>query len=105
MKNIRVNELKKWMNSNKQFQLIDVRESFEWDICKIDGAQLLPLSSFNPSSCGLNPEDSHYIYCYKGKRSMVAIKELKKAGFQKLKNLSGGIDLWAKEIDLDMPQY
>ena len=44
MKNIRVNELKKWMNSNKQFQLIDVRESFEWDICKIPNAELIPMN-------------------------------------------------------------
>ncbi|MEC8971454.1 MAG: rhodanese-like domain-containing protein, partial [SAR324 cluster bacterium] len=44
-------------------------------------------------------------YCYKGKRSMLALKELKRAGFNKLKNLSGGIDLWAEEVDSDMPQY
>ena len=93
------------LNNDKSAVLIDVRESFEWDICKIDGAKLLPLSSFNPSESGLSTEDSLYLYCYKGKRSMVALKKLKKAGFNKLKNLSGGIDLWAKEIDLDMPQY
>ena len=98
-------EFKDALDNDKSAVLIDVRESFEWDICKIDGAQLLPLSSFNPDTCGLNPEDSHYLYCYKGKRSMVALKELRKSGFKKLKNLSGGIDLWAKEIDLDMPQY
>ena len=98
-------EFKDAMEQDPSAVLVDVRESFEWDICKIDGAQLLPLSSFDPASSGLDPEDSLYIYCYKGKRSMQALKELKKAGFKKLKNLSGGIDLWAEEVDSDMPQY
>ena len=98
-------EFKDAMDQDPSAVLVDVRESFEWDICKIDGAQLLPLSSFEPASSGLDPEDSIYLYCYKGKRSMLALKELKKAGFKKLKNLSGGIDLWAEEVDSDMPQY
>ncbi|MBT3213417.1 MAG: hypothetical protein HN351_02115 [Deltaproteobacteria bacterium] len=98
-------EFKDAMDQDPSAVLVDVRESFEWDICKIDGAQLLPLSSFEPASSGLDPEDTIYLYCYKGKRSMLALKELKKAGFKKLKNLSGGIDLWAEEVDSDMPQY
>ena len=98
-------EFKNAMDQDPSAILADVRESFEWDICKIKGAQLLPLSSFDPASSGLNPEDSLYLYCYKGKRSMLALKELKKAGFKKLKNLSGGIDLWAEEVDTDMPKY
>tara|TARA_Y100001970_G_scaffold290718_1_gene425446 strand:- start:346 stop:927 length:582 start_codon:yes stop_codon:yes gene_type:complete len=98
-------KFKEAIDNDPSAVLIDVRESYEWDICKIEGARLLPLSSFDPFSNGLNPEDSIYIYCYKGKRSMLALKELKKAGFKKLKNLSGGIDLWAEEIDSNMPQY
>ena len=98
-------DFKEAMEQDPASVLVDVRESFEWDICKIDGAQLLPLSSFETSSSGLDPEDSIYIYCYKGKRSMLVLKELKKAGFKKLKNLRGGIDLWAEEVDSDMPQY
>ena len=98
-------EFKAAMDQDPSAVLVDVRESFEWDICKIDGAQLLPLSSFEPATSGLNQEDSIYLYCYKGKRSMRALKELKKSGFKKLKNLSGGIDLWAEEVDSEMPQY
>ena len=98
-------EFKAAMDQDSSAVLVDVRESFEWDICKIDGAQLLPLSSFEPATSGLNQQDSIYLYCYKGKRSVLALKELKKAGFKKLKNLSGGINLWAEEVDLDMPQY
>ena len=98
-------EFKEAMDKDPCAVLVDIRESHEWDICKIDGAQFLPLSSFDPATSGLDREDSIYLYCYKGKRSMLALKELKKAGFKKLKNLSGGIDLWAEEIDSNMPQY
>ena len=98
-------EFKAAMDKDPSAVLVDVRETFEWDICRIDGAQLLPLSSFEPAKSELDPDATIYLYCYKGKRSMLALKELKKAGFNKLKNLSGGIDLWAEEVDSKMPQY
>ncbi len=85
--------------------LIDVREQYEWEICHIDGARLIPTSSFDPKSSGLSKESSIYLYCYKGQRSIMALKELWKAGYTNLKNLKGGIDLWAEDIDPDMPQY
>jgi rhodanese-related sulfurtransferase len=82
-----------------------VIEQYEWDICYIDGARLLPTSSFDPSTSGLDTETPIYLYCYKGQRSMTALKELWNAGYKNLKNLKGGIDLWAEEVDPDMPQY
>ena len=85
--------------------LVDVREQYEWDICYIDGASLLPTSSFDPLTSGLDKEAPIYLYCYKGQRSMTALKELWNAGYKNLKNLKGGIDLWAEEVDPDMPQY
>ena len=98
-------EFKTAIEQDPSAVLVDVRERFEWDICRIDGARLLPLSKFDPDTCGLDPESSIYLYCYMGKRSMLALKELKRAGFNNLKNLTGGIDLWAVEVDSDMPRY
>ena len=98
-------EFKTAIEQDPSAVLIDVRERFEWDICRIDGARLLPLSKFDPDTCGLDPDSSIYLYCYMGRRSMLALKELKRAGFNKLKNLTGGIDLWALEVDSDMPRY
>ncbi len=43
--------------------LIDVREQYEWEICHIDGARLIPTSSFDPKSSGLSKESSIYLYC------------------------------------------
>ncbi len=85
--------------------LVDVREQFEWNICYIDGARLLPASTLEPSNSGLDKEATIYLYCYKGQRSKTALKELWSAGYKNIKNLKGGIDLWAEEVDPDMPQY
>lgn len=98
-------EFKNSINNDPSAVLVDVRESFEWDICKIKGAKLIPLSALDPTSSSLNSKDSLYLYCYKGKRSVMALKKLRKAGFKKLKYLRGGIDLWAEEVDPDMPKY
>ena len=98
-------EFKKALEQDSAAVLVDVREQYEWDICYIDGARLLPTSSFDPATSGLNKEAPIYLYCYKGQRSMTALKELWNAGYKNLKNLKGGIDLWAEEVDPNMPQY
>ena len=98
-------EFKKALEQDPAAVLVDVREQYEWDICYIDGARLLPTSSFDPATSGLDKEVPIYLYCYKGQRSMTALKELWNAGYKNLKNLKGGIDLWAEEVDPDMPQY
>ena len=98
-------EFKKALEQDPAAVLVDVREHYEWDICYIDGAKILPTSSFNPVTSGLDKEAPIYLYCYKGQRSMTALKELWNAGYKNLKNLKGGIDLWAEEVDPDMPQY
>ena len=98
-------EFKIALEQNPKAFLVDVREQYEWDICYIDGARLLSTSSFDPITSGLDKEARIYFYCYKGQRSMTALKELWNAGYKNLKNLKGGIDLWAEEVDPDMPQY
>ena len=98
-------EFKKALEQESAAVLVDVREQYEWDICNIDGARLLPTSSFDPATSGLNKDTPIYLYCYKGHRSMTALKELWNAGYKNLKNLKGGIDLWAEEVDPNMPQY
>ena len=59
-------EFKKALEQDSAAVLVDVREQYEWDICYIDGARLLPTSSFDPATSGLNKEASIYLYCYKG---------------------------------------
>ena len=98
-------ELKQVLDTGRPIQLLDVREPHEWQIARIDSAKLTPLSQFDDHISALNPEDEIYLYCYKGKRSMTALKKLQGRGFANLKSLAGGIDSWAEEVDPSMPRY
>ena len=102
---ITAQDLAKELKTNPNLQLIDVREPHEWEICNIEGAELIPLSQI-PSR--LNEIDGHkdiVMHCHHGVRSMRALEVLKAAGFSKVRNLMGGIDAWAATVDPDMPRY
>ncbi len=98
-------ELKSVMDAGRPITLLDVREPHEWAINRIETAKLTPLSQFENFIPDLNQEDEIYLYCYKGKRSLTALKKLQESGFSHLKSLAGGIDAWAEEVDTSMPRY
>ena len=98
-------ELKKILKGQEQTVLLDVREPFEWDICHISGAQLIPLSKFKTEQAEIPQDALIVLYSYTGKRSLSALKVMKKAGYTNLRNLTGGIDLWAEEVEPEMPRY
>lgn len=98
-------DLKRIIDSDQAVTLLDVREPHEWEINRIDPARLTPLSKFEQYIGELNPEDDIYIYCYKGKRSLTALKQLQERGFKNLHSLAGGIDQWAQDVDPKMPRY
>ena len=93
-----------------QLQIIDVRESWERDLCKIDSAHI-PLSEIleqraDPAAAGLKPELPTCVYCKGGVRSMKALKVLKAHyGFSEIKSLQGGILAWGESIDPSMTAY
>ena len=85
--------------------IIDVREKWELDICKIEGAVNMPMSSITETYSELDPELSYSIYCHHGMRSMQVANFLLSKGFQSLFNLQGGIDAWSREIDDTVERY
>jgi adenylyltransferase/sulfurtransferase len=93
-----------------QLQIIDVRESWERDLCKIDSVHI-PLSEIleqhaDPAAAGLKPELPTCVYCKGGVRSMKALKVLKAHyGFSEIKSLQGGILAWGESIDPSMTAY
>jgi adenylyltransferase/sulfurtransferase len=99
-------ELYAQMN-DKEFQpfLIDVRDSHEWDICHLPNAQLIPESELTERMHELDTADEIVLYCRTGIRSMRALKQLRDAGFKKLKNLEGGIHGWSDYVDHSFPKY
>lgn len=93
------------MKSSDKVYLIDVREEFEWDICKIPDSNQIPLRMIEDVASVLPKDKDIVIYCHHGIRSRQAIEMLKKHGLKNLRNLTGGISQWAEEVDTDMPQY
>ncbi len=91
--------------------LVDVREPWERDLCKIEGSFSLPLGHLRQPPPvelppELSPEKETVFYCHAGVRSQMACEILTQTyGFQKTRNLIGGIDLWAQAIDTDIPRY
>lgn len=105
MKEITVQELKKLQDEGADFQLIDVREPHEFDICNLNG-ELIPLSEVPHHVDKIDKTRQVVIHCRSGKRSGDSILWLEKNHkFENLYNLKGGILAWAREIDPEMPTY
>lgn len=101
-----VQDLHDKLKAGEKLTLVDVREPDEWQICRIAGATLIPLSQFTcraPSE--LEPEDHIVLYCHHGVRSARAQGFLQAQGFRNVINLAGGIDEWAVHIDPSMRRY
>jgi adenylyltransferase/sulfurtransferase len=93
------------LNRSENFRLIDVREPHELEISYIEGAELFPLGSLAAQMHELNSAEEIVLFCKAGTRSARALELLVGAGFRKLKNLRGGINAWAREIDASLPTY
>lgn len=105
MKEITVEELQALKESGADFQLIDVREPNEYDICNLDG-ELIPVSQIPNQVSKISKDKKVVVHCRSGKRSGDTILWLEQNhGFQNLYNLKGGILAWARDIDADMPTY
>jgi adenylyltransferase/sulfurtransferase len=98
-------QLKAMLDSGKQVTLLDVREPQEWQITHLEGAKLIPLGEVPARMNELDTADEIVVYCHHGMRSARAITFLQKMGFSKLKNLVGGLDAWAINVDESMPRY
>jgi len=99
-------ELKARLNQGKNFRLIDVREADEWAIAKLPEAELVPLSQFQQlAPQKLDPDDEIVVYCHHGMRSARAQSFLKAQGYEKVLNLTGGIDAWSLQVDPSVKRY
>ena len=104
MKEISVKELKRKIDNQDDFQLIDVREEFECEVSNL-GGENIPLGGLLLELDKIATDKPVIIHCRSGARSAAAILQLEAQGFTKLYNLKGGIVAWAQEIDPNMPVY
>ena len=98
-------ELAERIARGDDFELLDVREPYEWAIARLPGARHIPLGSLPARMDSLDPARETIVYCKSGMRSMAAAAQLAAAGFDKVANLSGGISRWSAEVDPSVPRY
>jgi adenylyltransferase/sulfurtransferase len=105
MKEKTVRELKDMMERGDDFQLIDVREPHEYDICNLEG-ELIPMGEILMAVDRIERIKPVIIHCRSGARSGQVCEYLEKNnGFDNLYNLKGGVLAWADEIDPGMTKY
>lgn len=99
MKEVTVQELKQKLDNNESFQLIDVREEYEYEAANLNG-ELIPMGDIMQNVDKISKDKPVIIYCRSGARSATIIGALEKQfNFTNLYNLKGGIKAWASEID------
>ena len=101
---ITVTELAERVKTN-HLKLIDVREPHELEISRMPNATNIPLGQLAARLSELDSADDMVLFCKSGARSTRALELLTSAGFKKVKNLKGGINAWAKEVDKSLPIY
>jgi adenylyltransferase/sulfurtransferase len=102
---ISATELAERIRRGEKMRLIDVREPHELEISYIAGAELFPLGELASRLPELDSAQEMVVFCKAGTRSRRALELLVSAGFRKVKNLKGGINAWAEEVDLSLPVY
>lgn len=102
---ITVRQLHERLTSNDGVFILDVRQPHEYEICRIEGSKLIPLNELPTRIHELDRSQEIVVHCKMGSRSAKAVKFLREAGFEKVKNLKGGILAWAEEVDPSVPKY
>jgi molybdopterin/thiamine biosynthesis adenylyltransferase/rhodanese-related sulfurtransferase len=102
---ITATELAERLKQGNHLTLLDVREPHELEISHLEGAKLIPLGQLAAHLSELDSADEMVVFCKGGTRSARALELLVSAGFRKVKNLKGGINAWAQDVDHNMPIY
>lgn len=102
---ISVSDLQQKRKSGEPFLLVDVREQWEYDTCRIEGARLIPMRSISANLQQLDVDQDVICYCHHGQRSLDVAAWLRAQGVETARSLAGGIDRWSIEIDPGVPRY
>lgn len=91
----------------RDFRLVDVREEDEFQICRLDWAELIPLSQLTEQAPRrlVDKDRPIVVYCHHGMRSQTACERLRRLGYEHVFNLTGGINAWAERVEPTMRRY
>ena len=98
-------ELKARLERGERPVLLDVRQDWEVEICALDGAVNIPIEEIEARAAELEAKDEIVVYCHHGMRSAAVVRFLAARGFDRVKNLTGGVAFWAATVDPAMRQY
>lgn len=103
---ITAEQVKAKLDGGDNFLLLDVREPWEFETARIEGAKLMPMGDV-PSRAHqeLDPEGAIVVLCHHGVRSMNVTAWLRQQGFEKAQSMHGGIDAWSRTVDPKVPMY
>ena len=100
---VEVLELKKMLKNN-EVVLLDVREPYEIEICKVKGSLFIPMNEILQNIEQLDKEKRYAVICHSGVRSLYVSNYLNSLGYSAL-NVTGGIERWATDVDKNMKRY
>lgn len=105
MQEITPQELKARLDRGDPLVLLDVRQDWETKLCRLERATHIPIEEIEYRTEELNPDDEIVVLCHQGIRSAAVSEYLRQLGFPNVKNLAGGLDLWARTVDPAMRRY
>ena len=105
MDEITPQDLKARLDGNDRPVLLDVRDDWETKLCRLDNALHIPMEELELRTDELNPADDIVVYCHHGVRSAAVADYLRRLGFTRVRNLSGGLDAWARAVEPAMRRY
>ena len=107
MKQISPADLAAWLAdaAREKPLLLDVREPWEYENARIEGARLVPMREIQARLGELDPSSEVVAICHHGGRSQQVAMFLEKSGFKKVHNLVGGVDAWSRNVDPAVPLY
>jgi rhodanese-related sulfurtransferase len=101
-------EVSRKLKAGETLHLIDVREPDELRICRIEGAEAVPLRTVPQALEGLRDKartGTVILFCHHGMRSLQATSWLRKQGLAACQSMQGGIELWSTAVDPSVPRY
>lgn len=99
-------EVRDLLAAGTPLRLVDVREPHEYAICRIEGAELIPMGSIPQHLQDLDRDDSRLVVlCHHGVRSLAVVQWLLRQGVENCQSMAGGIDRWSLEVDSAVPRY
>jgi len=106
MREFTARELHAYLESASQKPLLlDVREPWEVEKARIEGATLVPMRSIPARAQDFDKQQEIVVICHHGVRSRMVGRFLENQGFSNIINLTGGVDAWARDIDQHMATY